>query len=90
MPHHFVEGAEEGDGVHRHADVDRRGELRADAAHALPGGALALAGFPFDDQNVGASRFRQVIRDAGTYDSAADDDDIRRPQNVPPSNDAAR
>ena len=87
MPHHLFEGTEEGDGVHRHADVDGSGELRAHAAHALAGGPLTLTGFPLDDENVGAARFRQMIRNAGTYNTAANDDDVRRLQNTPPRND---
>ena len=82
VAHHFIEPAEEGDGVKRHADVDGSGELGAHAAHALPGGPLALLGFAFDDDDVAASRFGQVIRDAGADNAAPDDNDIRRVQTL--------
>ena len=82
VAHHFIEPAEERDGVHRHADVDRRGELGAHAAHALSGGSLTLRGFAFDHHHVAAPRFGQVIRDAGADNAAPDDNDIRRVQTL--------
>ena len=74
---------EKGDGIERHADVDGGGELRADTAHALSGGAFALMGFAFDDDDVAAARFGEVVCDGGADNAASDDDDVRRVQIAP-------
>jgi len=72
----LVKGGVKRDGVKRHLDVDRGGELGADAAHALSGGPLALGGLALDDENVFAAGSGEVVGDAGADDSAADDDDF--------------
>ena len=62
------------DGVQRHLNVRRGGELRAHSAHALAGRAFALMRFALDDQHVAATCFGQVPGDAGADDAAANDD----------------
>ncbi len=53
-------------------------KLRPYSAHALAGGTQTLASLAFDDQHVLAARLSEMKRDAGSDDSSADDDDIRR------------
>src|SRR6202035_3304588 len=84
MPHHLIELIEERDGVERHLDALRGGELCAHAAHALAGGAFSLMGFTFQDEDVGAAGFGEVISDAGSDDAAADDNNIGRLQLIKP------
>ena len=69
---------EDRDGVERHADVHRGGELRAHSAHALAGGSQALLAFALDHQHVAASRLREMPGDAGSHDAAADNYHICR------------
>ena len=78
ISHDFVERAEERDRVKRHPDVDGGGELSPHAAHALSGGTFTLVRFALDHQDVAASGLGQVVSDARTDDSTADDDDVRR------------
>ncbi|MCG3161882.1 MAG: hypothetical protein JMDDDDMK_03097 [Acidobacteria bacterium] len=73
----FFKTREEVNRIERHLDVDRRSELSAHAAHALAGRTESLLLFAFDDQNVRTARFGQVISDARSDDSAADDYDLR-------------
>src|SRR5262245_57438379 len=57
-------------------DVYRRGELGAHAPHTLAGRTEPLLLFAFDDQDVRAARFGEVICNTRSDDPAADDDDI--------------
>jgi hypothetical protein len=77
MSQALLERGVEGDGVERHADVHRSGELGAHASHAFAGGALALVGLALDDQHVFAAGGGEVPGDAGAHDAAADDDHVR-------------
>ena len=54
-------------------------ELRPHPAHTFAGGTETLAGLAFDDQHVLAARFSEMKRDAGSDDSSADDNHVRRP-----------
>src|SRR5947209_19062735 len=80
VPHHLVKRVEERDGVQRHLDALRGGELRPHAAHALSGGAFTLVRFALENEYVAATGFGQMIRDAGPDNAAADDNDIGRLQ----------
>jgi hypothetical protein len=64
----------EGNLIQRHLNVDGRGKLRAHAAHALAGGALALRAFPLDHQHAFAARMREMPGDAGANNAAPNDD----------------
>ena len=77
VAHHVVELRKEVDRILRHPDIDRRRELRAHAAHALPGRALALMRFAFNHKDIGAASLSEVISDARADDAAPDDDDVR-------------
>src|SRR5213080_5008779 len=76
MADNFVELREEVDRVLRHLDVDGRRELRAHAAHALPGRAFALMSLALKHEHVRASRFCEMISDTRSDNAAADDDDV--------------
>src|SRR5450432_2614217 len=78
MPETLLEAGIKRNRVERHLDIHRGRELGAHAAHALAGGSLALRRFPLDDQNVAAARSGEVIRNARSDNSSADDDHIRR------------
>jgi hypothetical protein len=69
-----LETGVEGNGVERHLDADRGGELGANPAHAFSSGAFALGAFPFDHEDVFASGAGEVVGDAGAYDACSDDD----------------
>src|SRR5439155_13915129 len=73
----LLESGVEGNGVERHLNVYRSGELGPHSSHALARGSLTWRRFPLDDQHVFASRSGQVISDARPDDSSADDDDVR-------------
>src|SRR2546426_10114574 len=74
VAHHVVELRKEVDRILRHLDVDRRRELRAHTAHALPGRAFALMRFAFNHKHIGATRVREVIIDTRADNAATDDD----------------
>ena len=61
VAHHVVELRKEVDRILRHLDIDRRRELRAHAAHALPGRALALMRLPPDRCACRTGDFRGPI-----------------------------
>src|SRR5260221_695469 len=73
----FVKAREVVDRVTRHLNIDRRRELRAHAAHALPGRTFALVRLALKHQHITATSLRQVISDTRTDDAAADDDYVR-------------
>ena len=64
------------DGVERHLDVWRSGELRTHSTHALAGGTFALVRFALDDEDVAAAGVGEIPGDAGADDSSADNDDV--------------
>src|SRR5713101_6474870 len=72
----FIKARKEVDRVPRHLYVYRRRELRAHAAHAFPGRALALMRFALDHQHVSAAGLRQMIGDTRADDAAADNHDV--------------
>ncbi len=72
----FIKARKEVDRVPRHLYVYRRRKLRAHAAHAFPGRALALVRLALDDQHVGTSGLRQMIGDTRADNAAPDDDDV--------------
>jgi|SRR5579871_4618099 len=68
------EVAKKRNGVERHLNADRRGELGPDTAHAFSGGAFALGGFALQDHDVAAAGGCELVGDAGSDNAAADDD----------------
>src|SRR5207248_3683760 len=72
MSKRLFEGGVEGNRVERHLDVDRCGELGAHSTHALAGGTLALRALTLEHQNVFASGSSEMIRNARSHNSAAD------------------
>ncbi len=72
----FVELRVEGNRIQRHLDVGCGGELGAHAAHGFAGGAFALVGFAFDDENVAGTGLGEMPGDAGADDASANDDDV--------------
>src|ERR1051326_6299792 len=70
----LLKGGVERNGVQRHLDIGLGRELRANPAHAFAGRSFALMRLALDDENIAASAFRQVPRDACAYDSTAYDD----------------
>ena len=77
VAHHVVELRKEVDRILRHLDIDRRRELRAHTAHALPGRALALMRFALEHKDIGATGLREMISDTRADNAATDDDDVR-------------
>src|SRR6185437_14572966 len=77
MPHGLLEIAKKRNRIQRHANARIRGKLRAHAAHALARRSFALVRFALQDDDIAASRPRELISDAGPDDSASDDDHIR-------------
>src|SRR5208337_4537659 len=73
----LLEAGVKRNGVERHLDVDRSGELGAHSSHALAGRTLALMGFPLNQQHVAATSVSQMPRNARTHNTAADNHDIR-------------
>ena len=59
-----VEAGIKRNGIKRHLNVNRRGELSSHPTHTLAGGTLALSRLPLDHQNVPTSRGGQMISDA--------------------------
>src|SRR6185503_8472150 len=69
----FLEALEDADGLQREADFGLGGELRADAAGRLAGGAAAHR-LALEHHDVLLATLREVVRDAAADDAAADDD----------------
>src|SRR5207253_9726981 len=74
VSYYFVKAREEVDRVARHLNVHGCRELRALAAHTLPGRALSLMRLALDHQHVGAAGLRQMISDTRSDNAATDDD----------------
>jgi hypothetical protein len=64
----------EGNRVKRHLNIHGRGKLRAHTAHTLACRTFALGTLAFDHQHVFAACMREMPRDAGANNAAADDD----------------
>ena len=76
VPDDLVELRKEIDRIFRHLDVDRRGELRAHAAHALTRRAFTLMRLALKHEHVRAALLREMISDTRSDNAAADDDDV--------------
>ena len=78
MPHNLFKIAEERDRIKRHADADVSGKLGAHASHAFPGRTFSLMALTFENQDITASSFGELIGDARPNDTASHDDYVRR------------
>src|SRR6476619_1837773 len=78
MADDFFKPGIKGNRIQRHLNVDRGRKLGAYAAHTLARRSLALRAFALDHQHALAACMREMPRDAGADDAAADDNYVRR------------
>src|SRR5579864_2518879 len=80
----FIELCIKRNRVQRHMYIYRRRKLRAHPTHAFAGRAFALRGLSLNHKDTFTSGSGQMISDAGTDNSSANDDDISRTQELTP------